>query len=125
MKDLKNPWNPYWVIMWGVISAVLLSVVWFIPFKAWTVLAVLLFGIPEWIGIRRQDAYPPLTHVIVRYVPRPITHIALGALVGLICGFWAGLPAIFFVGIGAALALDHWLTDHFDTSYEHTDMVGD
>jgi hypothetical protein len=41
------------------------------PWVAWAATSLGVFAILEWWGLRKAgDEYPPLTHVIRKYVPR-------------------------------------------------------
>ena len=66
-------WSPWWIGMWVAIAAALLTSVFFMGVWHWLTLTLFAFGIPEFIGtLKQDDRYPPLTHVIVRYVDREI-----------------------------------------------------
>jgi len=112
------PWSRWWVAMWAVITLTLVPLAFVLPLRAWSIVALFAFGVPELISLRRsRDPYPPLTSVIVRWSPRWLTMAAIGALVGGAVYVWrheldhpAVLVPICFVGA--------WMWDHFTDNYE-------
>lgn len=119
MKRIVQPrppkWNRYWVWMWGVIAVTLLALLPLVTFWPWTIATAVGFGLPEWWGLRKNDdAYPPLTHVIRHYSPRPITFILIGMLLGGVGVYWA----VFTTPLRAAmyLGLAFWLIEHFEVT---------
>jgi hypothetical protein len=107
--------------MWGLVSAGLLAAAFFIPFwPTWLVLAALFFGIPEAIGVaRKDDAYPPLTHVIRHFLPNYLAFPLIYFFFGSIAAQWLEFPRPFRVG--GLFGLLGWLTDHFDDTYAGDD----
>jgi hypothetical protein len=110
-------WSPYWVAMWCAIFVILMVAAFFIPFWDWMRDMAILFGVPEAIGtIKQHDRYPPLTHVMVRYVDREISFPIMFGFAGAIGAHWFGLPNARALGLFAALL--GWLNAHFDRRYE-------
>ena len=86
-------WSPWWIGMWVAIAAALLTSVFFMGVWHWLTLTLFAFGIPEFIGtLKQDDRYPPLTHVIVRYVDREIAFPLLFGFAGAIGAYWFGVP---------------------------------
>src|SRR5215211_8323087 len=110
---METPWARWWLYLWGVVAVTLLVLVFFLPFGWWAGAAAVGFGTLEGIGLwRANDAYPPLTHVIRRYVPRWVAFTAIYGFAGGAGGVWLGFP---YPGRSALLfALLGWLTSHFD-----------
>jgi hypothetical protein len=99
------------------VAIALLVLVFFLPFRWWALAAAAGFGAMEGIGLwRADDAYPPLTHVIRRYVPRWVAFTAICGFTGAAGGVWLGFarPARLF----GLLALLGWFTTHFDVAYD-------
>ena len=116
-------WNRLWVLMWAFFSVGLLTVVFYVSFWPWLVLALLFFGVPEAIGIRaRGDALPPLTHVIRHFLPNYVAFPLIYGLFGAIAARWMEFPRPW--PLGALLALLGWLTDHFQVTYFDPDPGG-
>ena len=87
---------------------------------AWLTLTLFAFGIPEFIGtLKQDDRYPPLTHVIVRYVDREIAFPLLFGFAGAIGAYWFGVPRP--QNMGLLVGLIGWLSAHFDRRYEQSD----
>lgn len=109
-------WSKYWVAMWVVIALSLLAQAPFVPFWDWWTRAAIFFGVPEIIGARVQnDAFPPLTHVIVRYVHPEIAMPLLYGLAGGIGGHWIGF--VHPDQIGMLTGLIGWFDAHFMLRY--------
>lgn len=106
-----------WVALWVASCAALLALVPALGVWHWLTVALVLFGVPEVIGLlRRDDAFPPLTFVLRRYVPRWLTHTAVSGAWGAVSAYWLGFPRPW--AVGALLALYGWLGDHFDVTYD-------
>ena len=77
---MQGGWARWWVWTWGMVAVALIVLVFLIPFRWWAVATLVGFGTMEAIGLLRpEDAYPPLTQVIKRYVPRSIAFTAIYA----------------------------------------------
>jgi hypothetical protein len=102
--------------MWVVIALTLLAALPFMYVWDWFTVTAIAFGIPEFIGARVQnDAFPPLTHVIVKYVhPELSVPFMVGAAGGM-GAHWldAGRP----VERGALFAFAGWVLVHFLLRY--------
>jgi hypothetical protein len=113
-------WSPWWIGMWVTIAAALLTSVFFMGIWHWLTLTLFAFGIPEFIGtLKQDDRYPPLTHVIVRYVDREIAFPLLFGFAGAIGAYWFGVPRP--QNMGLLVGLIGWLSAHFDRRYEQSD----
>jgi hypothetical protein len=93
--------------------------VWIFPAPVISLEAFLvLFLLPELISIRkRDDALPPLTHMIRGYLPDDLVFPAMYFLVGSLGGTWFGFPLKHFLGLGLIAAILGWLTIHFTMAY--------
>ena len=114
---MQGRWAGWWVWIWGVVAVALLVLVFLLPFRWWAVATLVGFGTMEAIGLLRpEDAYPPLTQVIKRYVPRSIAFTAIYGFTGAAGAVWIPLGhparwALFFAVLG-------WLTTHFDVTFD-------
>ena len=83
-------WARWWIYLWGAVAVALVVLAFVLPFKWWAFATAFGFGTIETTGLlRRNDPYPPLTHVIRNYVHR-----------------WVAFPAIYgFMGAGGAVWL--------------------
>lgn len=109
-------WSKYWVLMWIVIAVGLLAAAPFMAFWDWWTAVAIAFGIPEFIGARVQnDAFPPLTHVIVRYVHAEIAMPLLFGLAGGIGAHWIGYANP--DKLGMLVGLIGWFNAHFLLRY--------
>lgn len=114
--ERPHRWARWWVALWAADVAVLVPAAFLLPFRRWSALAAALFGVPEAIGLaRRGDAYPPLTLVIRRYVPRWLCFTALYGLWAGAAAWWLGFPHP--ARLGALFALLGWAHSHFDLTY--------
>jgi hypothetical protein len=103
--------------LWAAIFVTLIAAAFMLSFFHWITAAVVLFGVPEALGVWKQDdAYPPLTHVIVKYVHREIAFLVIYGLVGAVGAYWFGF--VHPERLGAFAALLGWLTAHFDVYYD-------
>lgn len=76
-------WSQWWVGMWIVIAVGLLTSVFYMGVWHWLTLTLFAFGIPEFVGtLKQDDRYPPLTHIIVRYIDREIAFPLLFGFTG-------------------------------------------
>jgi hypothetical protein len=75
------------------------------------------FGTLEGIGLwRPHDAYPPLTHVIRRYLPRWAAFTLIYGFTGAAGGTWLGFPHP--ERLAGLFALLGWFTTHFDVTFD-------
>lgn len=110
-------WATWYVYMWIGLFLLLMMSVFFLPFYWWWTAVAIGFGIPEFVGtLKQSDRYPPLTHVIVRYVHREISFPMLFGLVGTVGAYWFGFQRPW--AMGALVGLIGWLNAHFDSRYE-------
>jgi hypothetical protein len=90
-----------------------------LPFRRWSMLAAVLFGVPEAIGLmRHRDSLPPLTYVIQRYVPRWLAFPLLRGLLWAGAAWWMGLRPEVCLAVGVTGAADGWISNHFDVTYD-------
>jgi hypothetical protein len=114
---LATRWARWWLWLWGAVSVTLLVLAFFLPFGWWAFAAAVGFGSLEAFGLwRADDAYPPLTHVVRRYVPRWAAFTAIYAYAGAAGGTWLRLAhpeklALLFAILG-------YLTTHFDVTFD-------
>jgi hypothetical protein len=114
---MAKPWARWWLYLWGVVAVALLVLVFFLPFGWWAGAAAVGFGTLEGIGLwRADDAYPPLTHVIRRYVPRWAAFTGIYAFTGAAGGTWLGLSRP--ERLAALFGLLGWFTTHFDVTFD-------
>lgn len=112
-------WSPLWVALWVANTSVLTWLVPRLTMRLWLAWAVVLFLVPEFIGLaRHHDALPPLTYVVRRYVPRWVpTSVTFGAAAWF-AATWvphAEHPGLVAVGIAAVAG---WMTNHWDVTYD-------
>jgi len=116
-RQAPAPWASWWIWLWGVVAIALIVLIFLIPFKWWALAALIGFGTMEGIGlVNPDDAYPPLTQVIRRYVPRWVAFT-------LIFGIWGGAGATWFhaphpLRAGLLVGLLGWFNAHFDVTFD-------
>jgi hypothetical protein len=117
MKAGTIRWAPWFVILWVLVVISVLVLMLFLSFKLWSIVAMAGFGTMEVVGLVRQhDAFPPLTWVIRRYLPRWLAFAALYAAVGGAGAYWFRVSRA--ERVAALFALLGWLTAHFDQTYD-------
>lgn len=110
-------WASWYVRMWVLIFIGLIAAVFFIPFYWWMGAVVIAFGVPEFIGtVHQDDAYPPLTHVIVRYVNREYSFPFFYGFTTTAGAYWLHVTQPWRFGL--LFGLIGWLNAHFDSRYE-------
>ena len=117
MDAVDMRWSRPWLIAWGVVAVGLLAVIPFTPFWWWAGFALVGFGGMEGYGLwRPHDAFPPLTQVIHRYVPRTIAFPLMFGIWGAALASWLHTARIwrFFL----ALAILGFITTHFDVTFD-------
>ncbi len=116
-KMESSGWALWWLWLWAAMTALLLILVFTVPFK-WAAGAIVVgFGSMEGYGLlKRDDAYPPLTHVICRYVPRWIAFTLIYAFTGAAGGHWFGFARP--VALAALVGLLGWFQTHFDVAFD-------
>jgi hypothetical protein len=114
-------WNTRWILMWVVLSAILITLAFFVPFWPWWLIAAAIgFGIPEAISLlKKDDSLPPLTHTIRHFLPDWLAFPLIYGLLGTIGATWLGFPHPW--RLGGLFGLLGWLTDHFSVTYSHPD----
>lgn len=89
--------------------------------RAWASAFVVLFLLPEMVGLRvRGDSLPPLTYAVRRYVPRWVPSAVTWAVAGWMAGAWvldhrAVHPVLVLVIV---FGMAGWLTNHWDVTYD-------
>src|SRR5438046_502387 len=78
----EAPYAAWWLWLWGLVSLALLILAVVppirLPFWQWAIGVIVGFGTMEaWGLVHPYDSYPPLTHVIAKYVPRALAFPAL------------------------------------------------
>jgi hypothetical protein len=116
MRLTAHGWAQWWLWLWGIVAITLLALVFVIPFRWWAVAAGVGFGTLEGIGVVRDDRYPPLTHVIHKYVPRWAAFTAIYGFMGGAGAVWFGVRKPWRLALFAALL--GWLTTHFDVTFD-------
>jgi hypothetical protein len=117
MKHETIHWALWFVILWVFVVISVLVLMLFLPFRMWSIVATLAFGTMEVVGlVREQDAFPPLTWVIRRYLPRWLAFAAIYAAVGGAGAYWFRVSRA--ERVAALFALLGWLTAHFDQTYD-------
>lgn len=114
-------WNRLWVRMWIVVTPALIVAAFHVPFTVWLAMAAVGFGLPETISlVRKDDAFPPLTHTIRHFLPNwaafPLINFSLGS----VGAHWLGLSTRQW-GVGLLMGILGWLTDHFIGTYARPD----
>lgn len=109
-------WSRWWVLMFVVLAVALIIAAPFVAFWHWWSLAGVFFGVPETIGsVKQNDRFPPLTHIIVRYLHVELALPLLFGLAGGIGAFWFGFPHPGRMGL--LIGLIGWLNAHFLVRY--------
>jgi hypothetical protein len=122
-------WNARWVLMWGITAPTLLLLALVFPVTwgfwwLWTLAALILFGIPEWIGVwNTNDNLPPLTYTIRHFLPNWLAFPLIYGFLGAVGARWLGFGYPRFWGVGAMFGLLGWLTDHFTITYARPDPL--
>jgi hypothetical protein len=113
-------WRTGWVVMWACNVALLAALAFLgVGPRDWTTAFLVFFLVPEMLGlVVKDDAYPPLTYVVARYVPRWIPHAVTFGIGVFLVGAWipvAQHPLVVSVIIAAFVG---WLTNHWTVTYE-------
>ena len=120
-RTAPQHWSRPWLGLWAAVVIILFVGVFVLPWGAFAVLFAVCFGIPEYIGLRREgDRYPPLTHVIRHFVSG---WLAFPLLYGML-GLWGGKALAFprWWAIGGLCAGLGWITHHFMFTYINADQ---
>ena len=111
-------WSRPWLWLWGLVALTLLAGIFLVSFFRWSIAAGVGFGTLETIGLLHpNDAYPPLTHAIRRYVPRDLAFLAIYGFTGAAGAVWLRLPE-HPAKWAALLGLLGWFTTHFDVTFD-------
>lgn len=110
----------WWAWLWGAIMVALLISLFFLPFRWWSIAALVLFGTMEGIGTYNThhaiDQYPPLTDLIRKYVKAWIAIPAMWALAALAGWYWHAWHSPYWTA--ALVGLLGWFNTHFDGKYD-------
>jgi hypothetical protein len=112
--------RPWYVALWVLSVLALLGLFAYgaTPTQ-WSTAFVVLFLVPELVGLRTEsDALPPLTHVVRLWSPRWLTYAATGALGAWMAVAWfevAVHPLIVEVIISGMV---FWLVEHWREAYD-------
>jgi hypothetical protein len=110
-------WSRWWVRGWGVMTLLLIALIFVLKWFIWVPLAAVGFGSMEAIGLRKNaDALPPLTQVIAKYLPRWGAFLGIGAALGAAGAWWGSGHVIRGALLGG---LAGWLVAHFDATFDH------
>jgi hypothetical protein len=91
-RTAPEHWSRAWLGLWTAVVVILFVGVFVLPWGAFAILFAIGFGIPEFIGLRREgDGYPPLTHVTRHFVAG---WLAFPLLYGML-GLWGGKALAF------------------------------
>jgi hypothetical protein len=109
-----------WMVLWALNVLILAGLLAISVLPAvWLTSAVLLFGIPEFIGVRvSKDANPPLTQMIRHHVPRWGIFPAIGAASAWAVVAWWPRPHHVLITV-LIVAIGCWGVDHFDVTYDN------
>jgi hypothetical protein len=114
---MNTRWARWWIYPWALVAMALVGLVFVLSFRWWVVAATAGFGTMETLGlVRRDDAYPPLTHVIRDYVPRWLAFPVIYGFTGAAGAEWLGFGRV--IELGALFALLGWFTTHFDVAFD-------
>lgn len=118
-ETLGARFNRLWIAMWAFNTLALLALmIHGVHPGDWFASAVLLFFVPEGIGlIHRGDSLPPLTYAIRRYVPRWMVDMCVYAWGAFAAWTWHASTHAEFIVIACA-AVVGWLTNHFDVTFD-------
>jgi hypothetical protein len=116
-------YKTWWCCLFGVVAVSLIVSVWFrVPFMRWSLIAVCTFGVMEAIGVAfLEQGYPPLTQIIVEYVPRWLAFIIIYFSTGVAGATWFHFRQR--LALAALTGLLGWFTTHFDTAFDNRLMV--
>jgi hypothetical protein len=120
MNKVPALWSKPWIAMWFIGIPTLAALAFHTPFWLWVVLALLMFGLPEYLSLKWQyDKYPPLTHTIRHFLPNWVAFPLIYFGIGIVGAHWFGFDNEF--GLGGLMALLGWLQDHFALTYTADD----
>jgi hypothetical protein len=113
-------YSRWWIVLWAVNVCVLAGLLIASTLPAvWLTAAVVLFGVPEFIGVRvSKDANPPLTQMIRHHVPRWVIFPVIGASCAWAVVVWWSRPHHVLITVLIA-AIAAWGHDHFDVTYDN------
>lgn len=118
-------WRRSWLVMWCICVAVLAALAFASVAPAtWVTAFIVLFLLPELIALKiKGDAYPPLTYVVARYVPRwiPIAvTVGIGTWMGAVWWQSAVHPLVVVTIIGTFVG---WLVGHWEVTYDELERA--
>jgi hypothetical protein len=109
--------------MWGVVAVGLIVGVWIrTSFVVWVLTVLCTFGVMETIGVLNVSRrLPPLTQVIVEYVPRWLAFSVIYFSTGMAAATWFHVR--WRLRLALLVGLLGWFTTHFDTAFDHKLMA--
>jgi hypothetical protein len=115
----KVRYKTWWCCLFGAVAVGLIVSVWLrAPLKAWAVAAFLTFGVMEAIGVAfLEKGYPPLTQIVVEYIPRWIAFTVIYFSTGMAGATWFHVRERFWLAV--LVGLLGWFTVHFDTAFDN------
>jgi hypothetical protein len=118
-------WSRPWVTMWGVNSVIVLSLIPFLSFYRWSIVALLGFAAPEIWAVTHPGSWtPPLTSVIARHTKRWQALTAIGVLWGMAGSYWFDMPNENPFAWAGYVGIGWWLFDHFTQTFESEERRG-
>jgi hypothetical protein len=106
-------WNGEFLFLWVANVCSLLGLAFVLDLEHWLASFLLLFFVPEMVGLRRhRDSLPPLTYVVRRFLPQWLPTgltFAFGALLAVLFQ-----SPLFWIGDAAMVG---WLTEHWAVTY--------
>ena len=114
--------NRWWIALWAAnVAALTALLVAGVSPLAWAAAFIVLFMLPEMVGLRkREDALPPLTYAVRRYSPRWIPDAVTWGVAAWMFAAWVLSGATLhpvFVSV-AIFGTAGWLTNHWDVTYD-------
>ena len=117
MRDDTVRWAPWFVVLWLIVVIVAAALMFVLSFKAWSIVAAIGLGGMELVGnLRSEDAFPPLTWVIRRWLPRWLAFTLIYGAVGGAGAYWFHIAQA--ERVAGIFALLGFLTAHFDVTYD-------
>jgi hypothetical protein len=112
-------YSRWWIVLWAANVLALVGLLAYgVTPAAWLSAAVLLFGVPEAIGLRKnKDKLPPLTQAIRHYLPRWVIFPVIGASCAWAVIAWWSRPHHVLITV-VIVAIAFWGHDHFDQTFD-------
>lgn len=119
----EDDWNPWWILGWYVTTIGWIAYgLWARDFWRGVPAFVVLFFPQEIYAIRKKDdAFPPLTHVVRNRFPSWLAFLLIFATVAAVSARWAGLEWRAVGLITLPVAALGWIIEHFLATYAGPD----